>query len=302
MRSPPIDRRRRLLGGVGAAGALAAIGALADAADAAEAQSALPGRRMPVLFIGHGSPMNLVRDNAFTQFLRALGAGLPKPAAILSVSAHWLTPGATAVGIQDKPETIHDFGGFPPALSTFEYPARGAPMLALETAGRVRGGSAVPTREWGLDHGTWTVLHRLYPAADVPVFQLSIDYAQPAAFHHAVGRDLAALRERGVLVMGSGNIVHNLRATDRMAPDGPPSRDWARGFDAAVQKALAGRDDAALIAYAKLDGAAMAVPTPDHYFPLLYALGAAGPGAEAKSVFTGFQGGTLGMRCLRFDA
>src|SRR4051812_23174800 len=167
-----IGGRRRLLGGVGAAGALAAIGALADAAGAAEATSTV--RRMPVLFIGHGSPMNLVRDNAFTQFLRALGPTLPKPTAILSVSAHWLTPGATAVGIQEKPETIHDFGGFPPALSSFEYPARGAPMLALQTAGMVRGGTAVPTREWGLDHGTWTVLHRLFPAADVPVYQLSI--------------------------------------------------------------------------------------------------------------------------------
>jgi 4,5-DOPA dioxygenase extradiol len=294
--SPSHRRRRRVLQGLGVGGALAAVGALAGVAGA---QSA-PARRMPVLFIGHGSPMNLVRDNPFTQFLHALGNSLPKPAAILSVSAHWLTPGATAVGIHDRPETIHDFGGFPPALQQFDYPARGAPALALQTAGLVRRGAGVPTREWGLDHGTWTVLHHLFPAADVPVFQLSIDYAQPAAFHHAIGRDLAALRERGVLVMGSGNVVHNLRATDRMAPDGAPSRPWAAALDSAIQKALAGRDDAALLAYERLDGASTGIATPDHYYPLLYALGAAAPGEEAKSVFTGFQGGTLSMRCVRF--
>lgn len=172
---------------------------------------------------------------------------------------------------------------------------------ALSRRGLLRQAQAATTEEWGLDHGTWTMLKHLYPKADVPVFQLSIDYDQPAAFHHAVGRDLAALRDKGVLILGTGNIAHNLRATDRDAADAVmASRPWAQSFDEAVRQALAGRDDAALLAYQKLPGAATAVATPDHYWPFLYALGAAGATEHVQTVYQGFQSGTISMRCLQF--
>ena len=261
---------------------------------------------MPVLFVGHGSPMNAIQDNEFTRFLRGWHARLPRPQAILVVSAHWLTPGATSVGVQAHPKTIHDFGGFPKPLFEMQYPAPGSPEFAREAASLVRRANVLPTDEWGLDHGAWTVLHHMYPAADVPVFQLSIDYDKPAAFHHAVGRELAALRDKGVLIVGSGNVVHNLRATDRIEGLAPTaSRPWAQAFDDAVKKALASRDDMALVNYARLggDSAAIAVQTPDHYFPFLYALGASNSLSErAASVFEGFQAGTLSMRCVQFGA
>lgn len=288
--------RRRSLGS--ALGATAALAAMAGSVHAAT-QGAT--RRMPVIFIGHGSPMNALADNAFTRRLAAWGRELPRPSAILSVSAHWLSRGATGVGVQAQPKTIHDFGGFPQALFDMQYPAPGHPALAQETVGVVRQAPVVATEQWGLDHGTWTVLRHLYPKADVPVFQLSIDYDKPPAFHYAVGRDLAALRDRGVLVMGSGNVVHNLRATDRGTPDGPvASRPWAQSFDDAVKAALAGRDDRALIEHGRLPGADMATAMPDHYYPFLCALGAAGASERARTTYEGFQSGTLSMRCVQF--
>ena len=300
MTSTPMTRllgRRGFLVG-SALGATAALASMTEIAPAAGASSA---RRMPVIFIGHGSPMNALADNAFTRRLAAWGRELPRPTAILSVSAHWLSQGATGVTVQTRPKTIHDFGGFPQALFDIEYPAAGHPALAREAIGAVKQTPVIATEQWGLDHGTWSVLKHLYPKADVPVFQLSIDYDKPAAFHHAVGRDLSALRDQGVLVMGSGNVVHNLRATDRGTPDGlKASRPWAQSFADAVKAALAGRDDRALIGYEKLEGASTAVATPDHYFPFLYALGAAAPGERAKTVYEGFQSGTLSMRCLQF--
>lgn len=289
------DRRSLLLG----ASSGSFLATLASMTSVASAQS--PIRRMPVVFIGHGSPMNAISDNPFTRALQAWGAALPRPTAILSVSAHWLTPGQTLVTVDDRPKTIHDFGGFPRELHEMQYPAPGAPLVAREAALRVKQNPAQGSDQWGLDHGTWTVLHHLFPKADIPVFQLSIDYAKPGAFHHAVGRDLAALRDKGVLIMGSGNVVHNLRATDRNAPVGlTASRPWAQAFDDAFKSALAGRDDKALMNYASLPGAEMAVATPDHYYPVLYPLGAAGPNEAAKTVFEGFHAGTLSMRCLQF--
>ena len=283
---------------------VAAVGALSSLADLAQSRTEGAPQRMPVLFIGHGSPMNAIQDNEFTRFLRGWPARLPRPKAILAVSAHWLTPGATAVGVQAHPKTIHDFGGFPKPLFDMQYPAPGAPEFAHEAVSVVRKAKVLPTEEWGLDHGTWTVLHHMYPAADVPVFQLSIDYDKPAAFHHAVGRELAALREKGVLIVGSGNVVHNLRALDRAEGLSPTaSRPWAQAFDDAVKQALASRDDMALVNYQRLGGgaAATAVQTPDHYFPFLYALGASDSMNErAVSVFEGFQAGTLSMRCVQF--
>lgn len=291
--------RRTLLGTAGASSALTLLSALADAVHAA---APAPTVRMPAIFIGHGSPMNALQDNDFTRMLRRWGRELPRPQAILSVSAHWLTPGLSAVGVHEKPTTIHDFGGFPAALHAMQYPAPGAPSLAREAAARVRQTRVITTTEWGLDHGSWTVLHHLFPQADVPVFQLSIDYDKPGPYHLAIGRDLAALRERGVLILGSGNIVHNLRATDRGVADGPKaSRAWAQAFDAVAARVLAQRDDQALAKPAGLDmSAAQAVPTPDHYFPLLYTVGAAAPSEPMRTVFEGFQSGTISMRCLQF--
>lgn len=299
--SPSAPSRRVLLRHAGTFAALAALGDLAAHAQANAARAGRPARRMPVVFVGHGSPMNALRDTAFTRRMAAWGQELPQPTAILSVSAHWLTRGSTQVTAQPRPKTIHDFGGFPQALFDLRYPAPGHPALAREAATLVRQAQAATTEEWGLDHGTWTMLKHLYPQADVPVFQLSIDYDQPAAFHHAVGRDLAALRDKGVLILGTGNIAHNLRATDRDAADAMmASRPWAQSFDEAVRQALAGRDDATLLAYQKLPGAATAVATPDHYWPFLYALGAAGPTERVQTVYQGFQSGTISMRCLQF--
>lgn len=284
---------------------LAALGALSTLVEVTAAAEPVT-RRMPVLFIGHGSPMNAIQDNAFSRFLRGWSAQLPRPKAILVVSAHWLTPGATAVGAQERPKTIHDFGGFPQPLFDMQYPAPGSPALAREAMTVVKRAKVQPTQEWGLDHGTWTVLHHVYPAADIPVFQLSIDYDKPAAFHHAVGRELAALRDKGVLIVGSGNVVHNLRATDRIEGLSPTaSRPWAQAFDDAVKQALATRNDFGLVNYTRLagDAAATAVQTPDHYYPFLYALGASdAAGEKAVSVFEGFQAGTLSMRCVQFGA
>jgi 4,5-DOPA dioxygenase extradiol len=283
---------------------VAALGALTTLVSAVAAPAEATASRMPVLFIGHGSPMNAIQDNEFSRFLRGWHRQLPRPRAILVVSAHWLTPGATAVGVQAQPKTIHDFGGFPKPLFDMQYPAPGSPEFAREAMAVVRLAKVQPNEEWGLDHGTWTVLHHLYPAADIAVFQLSIDYNKPAFFHHAVVRELAALRDRGVLIVGSGNVVHNLRETDRVEGLSPTaSRPWAQAFDDAVKRALAARDDFGLVNYARLSGDAAdtAVQTPDHYFPFLYALGASdSTGETAVSVFEGFQAGTLSMRCVQF--
>lgn len=295
--------RRRILQ---AALPACALGALSSLAGLAQARTDTAPERMPVLFIGHGSPMNALHDNEFTRTLRGWRTHWRQPKALLVVSAHWLTPGSTAVGVQERPKTIHDFGGFPRALFDMQYPAPGAPDFAREAASLVRRAKVLASEDWGLDHGTWTVLHHLYPDADVPVFQLSIDYDRPSAFHHAVGRDLAALRSKGVLIIGSGNVVHNLRATDRIeGTQATASRPWAQAFDDAVKKALAVRDDMALVNYQRLGGDAWAtaVQTPDHYFPLLYALGASDALSEkALTVFEGFQAGTISMRCLQFGA
>lgn len=294
--------RRQLLALGSRAGASAALLALSERV-AAQAPGR-PARRMPVLFIGHGSPMNALQDNPFTRHLNRLGQTLARPVAILVVSAHWLTPGRTLVGVQAQPRTIHDFEGFPDALQRMQYPARGALASAQEAIGAVTSVPVAGSEDWGLDHGTWTVLHHLYPKADVPVFQLSIDYPRPGRHHYAIGQELAALRERGVLIVGSGNVVHNLRATVQGAGDGlMASRPWAQAFDTAVQRALESRDDAALIDYPRLDASAsMAVPTPDHYWPFLYALGAAGRDARTVTTYAGFQAGTISMRCLTWGA
>jgi 4,5-DOPA dioxygenase extradiol len=297
----PSSTRRRILGG-SLASALTGLSSLVDAANRSTASGApaAPLVRMPVLFIGHGSPMNAISDNGFTRFLQGWGSRLPKPTAILVVSAHWLTKGTTLVGAQSKPATIHDFGGFPAALQQMQYPAPGSPEMARRAASVIRKGAGVATQDWGLDHGTWTVLHHLYPKADIPVFQVSIDYSRKADFHYLIGRELAVLRNSGVLIVGSGNVVHNLGATLRGAPDSAAaSASWAQQFDTAVASALAIRDDRSLMRYETLPGAETAVATPDHYFPFMYALGAAAESEPVRSLYTGFQAGTISMRCLQ---
>lgn len=275
---------------------------LLSLADLAVAGTAKPVQRMPSIFVGHGSPMNALESNTFTRTLQKWGEDIGRPSAILVVSAHWLTPHETRVTAQAHPKTIHDFGGFPQALFDMQYPAPGAPEFAKEAASLLAARGAKPSEDWGLDHGAWTVLHHMYPKADIPVFQVSIDYAQAGEYHLSVGRALSALRERGVLVLASGNVVHNLRHIDVNATDGlMASRPWAQSFDTAVKSALLANDATALASYERLDtGAQLAAQTPDHYWPLLYAMGAARDGEAPRFVFEGFQLGTLSMRCVQW--
>jgi 4,5-DOPA dioxygenase extradiol len=225
---------------------------------------------MPVVFFGHGSPMNAILPNRYADAWRRIGAALPGPKAILSVSAHWYTRG-TAVTSMAAPRTIHDFHGFPQPLYEVQYPAPGDPALAARVRSLAAPVDAQLDGSWGLDHGTWQVLMHAFPAADIPVVQLSIDATQPGSFHYALGKRLAPLRDEGVLVVGSGNIVHNLRLMQRSA-DAPPF-DWAVRFSDRVRALLAARDHAPLVDFASLgEDARLSIPTPDHYLPLLYCI------------------------------
>jgi len=226
--------------------------------------------RMPALFVGHGSPMNAIEDNAVTRGWRDVAARLPRPKAILCVSAHWESRGVF-VCVAQKPKTIHDFYGFPQALFDVTYPAPGNPALTRRVAEVVKGVPVHATDEWGLDHGAWSVLRVMYPAADIPTVQLSIDTSQPGAFHYALGRELGVLRDEGVLILGSGNIVHNLRLLNFRDPTPP---DWVTRIDAASRARIERHEHADLIDWRALDPQiSLAVPTPEHYLPLLYVLG-----------------------------
>ncbi len=226
--------------------------------------------KTPVLFVGHGSPMNAIEDNPFSRAWAEIGAKLARPDAILCVSAHWQTTGVMVTAM-DKPRTIHDFYGFPDALQRKIYPAPGAPALARKTAEQVRKAAVALDYDWGLDHGTWSVLSRMFPRADIPVLQVSLDATQAPAWHYELARDLRALREHGVLVMGSGNIVHNLRRLSRQYPD--TGFDWAIEFDTRVKDLIDKGDHQGIIDYPGLGRAAqLSVPTNEHYLPLLYAL------------------------------
>lgn len=254
-------------------------------------------KKWPALFLGHGSPMNAIEDSLFATAWEDLGRALGKPRAVLCVSAHWLTRGTFLTG-NPRPRTIHDFGGFPPALHEVQYPAPGDPALAEKTAGLLGLGAGAVTDKWGLDHGAWSVLRRLYPAADVPVVQLSLDVALSAAGHWALAERLAPLREEDVLVLASGNTVHNLGEFSWAAE--APVPDWARQFDGAVAQALRGRDREALVAWESLTPQARrAHPTPDHYWPLLYAAALCRPGDALVFPVEGFQHGTIAMRAVR---
>jgi 4,5-DOPA dioxygenase extradiol len=252
-----------------------------------------PTKRLPSLFVGHGSPTNALEANEFTAGWRALGDSLPRPRAILSVSAHWYTRG-TFVTANATPPTIHDFGGFPKELYEVKYPAPGAPELAARVATLLGPVPVAAVENWGLDHGTWSVLVHTYPRADIPVVQLSIDGTQPAEFHYALGRKLAALRDEGVLVFGSGGIVHNLGRV--VWQHGAATPAWATEFDSWVRSRIEAGDDAALADIARAgDSAPLAVPTPEHYLPLLYVLGTRGPQDRASFPVGGYDLGSLSM-------
>jgi 4,5-DOPA dioxygenase extradiol len=229
--------------------------------------------KMPVLFIGHGSPMNAIGENEFVSGWRAIGKTLPKPNAILCVSAHWETKG-TYVTAMSKPPTIHDFGGFPKELFEVEYPAPGNPELANETKNIVKKSEVGLDTRWGLDHGCWSVVKHLYPNADVPVIQLSLDYFQPPQYHYDLARELSSLRNKGVLIIGSGNMVHNLGLVSWEKMEVPGyGYDWALEADEKMKKFILSNDHKQLIDY-KMQGKAfnLAIPTPDHFLPLLYSL------------------------------
>jgi 4,5-DOPA dioxygenase extradiol len=255
---------------------------------------------MPVVFVGHGSPMNAIGDNQWTRGWRALGGDLPRPSAILAVSAHWFVPG-TFVTANDRPETIHDFGGFPRALYEIQYPAPGSRALADRISKLLADRRAAPRDDWGLDHGTWSVLRHMRPDADIPVLQLSMDSRLPPATHLAIGRELAPLRDEGVLIVGTGNVTHNLRdAIRHLDEHDRPVPAWAGAFDADVTRALEQHDAAWLEQAATSEQGRMSHPTLDHYLPILYAAGAAGDGDEVSFPTTGFDAGSLSMRAARF--
>lgn len=226
--------------------------------------------RMPALFVGHGSPINAIEDNRFSRGWEEVGRRLPRPRAILSVSAHWYTRGTLVTDVP-RPRMVYDMYGFPQALYDVTYPAPGDPALAHEVV-RLLGDRVGIDNSWGIDHGTWSVLRRMFPAADVPVVQLSVDGLAAPAEHLEIGRRLAALRDEGVMVFGSGNVVHNLAMVDWDSDDGT---DWGKRFDGAVRSAVEDRDFDAVLDWRRLgDEAELAVPTPDHFLPLLYVLGA----------------------------
>ena len=231
-----------------------------------------PSERMPVLFIGHGSPMNAIDDNAYHKSWQALGKKLPRPQAILSISAHWLTTGTKVTGMS-HPKTIHDFGGFPKKLFEQEYPAPGSPEFATLTKELVNYSHIQSDDTWGLDHGTWSVLLPMYPAADIPVYQLSLDYDQPPTYHYEIGKQLSKLRDKGVLIIGSGNLVHNLRDIDWSGSG--KVYDWAQEFDTKFTDWMNKGDHTSILNYQKILGktATMAHPSYDHLLPLFYILG-----------------------------
>ena len=253
-------------------------------------------QRTPVVFVGHGSPMNAIEDNVWSRRFRDLARELPRPKAILAISAHWYVTG-TFTTSNERPETIHDFGGFPDELYRVQYPAPGDPALARRASALLGDRGASLRDDWGLDHGTWSVLVHMRPAADVPVVQLSIDGRLPAAEHLAIGRALAPLRDEGVLILGSGNVVHNLRhafAAHGRGETAPP--EWARAFDARVATALERHDGDALVRLLETEEGRMAAPTPDHYLPLLYVAGASSPADRVHFPIEGFDWGSLSMR------
>jgi len=253
---------------------------------------------MPAIFYGHGNPMNPLSKNTYTDGWNAIGRQLPRPKAILAVSAHWYIP-ATAVTAVSRPRTIHDFGGFPRELYEVEYPAPGDPSLAKRVQELLAPISTELDEHWGLDHGTWSVLCHVFPDADIPVVQLSIDETQSPEFHYQIGKRLAPLRDEGVLVMGSGNIIHNLHAY-AWGRHGVEPFDWALRFEKQARELLLNADDASLVAYDTLGrDATLSVPTPEHYLPLLYVIALRREGEQVSFPVEGVDGGSVSMLTIQ---
>jgi len=253
---------------------------------------------MPVLFIGHGSPMNGIEDNEFSEKWAEIGRTIAVPKAVLVVSAHWFTRG-TAVTAMNFPKTIHDFGGFPKALFDAEYPAPGSPELAAETSSLISSTTVELDHDWGLDHGAWTVLTHMFPKANIPVLQLSMDYTKNPVAHYELARELYQLRRKGVLIMGSGNMVHNLRMLSWEMMDGG-GYVWALDINNQFKSLIMNNDHAPLINYSQLGKAAMlAIPTPEHYLPLLYTLGLKNEREEITLFNDKAVGGSLTMTSVR---
>jgi 4,5-DOPA dioxygenase extradiol len=257
--------------------------------------------KMPLLFVGHGSPMNVILDNSFTRSLAQWGKSLPRPRAIMVISAHWLTAG-TSVTCMEKTRTIYDFYGFPEELYKITYPSLGAPAEANFVTGAVRKAPIACNYDWGLDHASWAVLKYLYPAADIPVFELSLNYSfndwhpKPVQYHYDLATELAEVRKRGVLIIGSGNIVHNLSLIDFRNMNAEPL-PWALEFDEQVKKNLINGNHQDLIQFRNMGkSAALAVPTLDHYLPMIYIIALQERGEPFKFTHEGFQNGSISMR------
>lgn len=254
---------------------------------------------MPIIFFGHGNPMNAVSKNVYTDGWKTIGTSIPRPRAILAVSAHWYIPGC-GVTANAVPPTIHDFGGFPHELYEVAYPAPGSPELARRVKDLLSPLEVPLDESWGLDHGTWSVLTHVFPQADIPVVQLAIDDRQPPSYHYELGKRLAPLREEAVLVVGSGNLVHNLHSY-AWGRDGVHAYDWASRFEQQVRGLLLAGDDDSIVAYEKLGRDAMlSVPTPDHYLPLLYVLGLRRSDDAVSFPVEGVDGGSVSMLAVRF--
>jgi 4,5-DOPA dioxygenase extradiol len=260
------------------------------------------GEKMPVLFIGHGSPMNAIEDNEFVQTWIGIGKSLPRPSAILCISAHWETHG-TYVTAMEKPMTIHDFGGFPKKLFEVQYPAPGSPELAKETTRIVKKTEVGLDEKWGLDHGSWSVIKHLYPGADVPLVQLSLDYSQAPQYHYDLAREISSLRQKGVLIIGSGNIVHNLAllAWDKLNAD-DYGYDWALVAKEKIKNYIISGDHKMLINYIQLGRELkLAVPTPEHYLPLLYILSLKDENEKVTFFNDKTIGGSLAMMSVKIE-
>lgn len=256
--------------------------------------------KLPVLFIGHGSPMNGIEDNEFSRTWGAMGQQITRPKAVLVISAHWLTRG-THITAMEAPKTIHDFGGFPQALFDVQYPAKGDPELAAAASKLITSTHVGLDHDWGLDHGTWTVVRHMYPDANIPVLQLSIDYGRPPQYHYDLAKQLASLRKKGVLIIGSGNMIHNLRMVDWHKLNEPNyGFDWAVEMNTIFKQKISDGNHADLINYEKLNKAAtLAIPTPDHYYPLLYTLGLQ-DGTDSIGFFNDkLVGGSLNMTSVK---
>lgn len=254
---------------------------------------------MPVLFVGHGNPMNGIQDNEWSRGFESLSHDVPKPRAILAVSAHYYTHGTHITG-NEEPRTIHDFGGFPPQLYEVQYPVRGDPALAAKTAGLLAAFSGSVSHDWGIDHGTWSVLRHMYPKAEVPIVQLSIDATAPMETHWSIGEAIAPLRKDGVLIVASGNLVHNLPSAFRKWRAGQTETEpWGTEFDEAVASAVERGDKAWLTSALDDEAGRLAHPTPDHYIPVLYAAAAAGK-TDVSFPIEGFDMGDVSMRAVHF--